>query len=462
MKRINKSSNSIIFLIMLIGLIFFYFTAIEYICSSFIALVNSLLLFMIGIFAIFICSFKLKYSFTLNGFIWLFIFFFCSIAPIMQLSSGGFPWNYKVSSLELFYTLILLIAWLVIYEVSYHMKSLFKLKINYMFDFSFSKRDGIFPDIILTLITICALLLCIKYYGFLNLFSRKIGAYNVTYNDGKGIPLLMGHVVRNFPLCICSIEIMRYRKFNLFVCISLICTILTKFPTGIGRFNLAVAYIGLLIIAFPSFFKKRKRFEIILSIGILYFFPLINIFRYVSLDEITISRILNSFEGIGSIFSSGDFDAFSIYVMTVENIDKNGPVFGAILGTLLFFIPRSIWPGKPVGSGTYIARMQGLEFDNLSCPIWAEGYLNGGVIGFIFTAIIFSRIVRNLDNCYWNKNTKKDEDNRFICLIYPFLLGYFFTMCRGALISCFAYTIGFVCTAFLCFLISHRIKFEKC
>ncbi len=441
---------------MIVGLVFFYASALDYICSSITNFINSLLFFIIGLVSIIICI-KIKYSFSIKSFIFIFILFFCSIAPMMQLASGGFPWHYKASSLTILYSLLLLVAWIITYEVTYRLKVYHRVSTKIVFEQNYKT----YVDVILLILAVGSTVLCIKYYGFLNLFSRSISAANVSYNDGNGLPLIMGHVIRNIPILVFSMELMRYRKLNFYIFTSFFCTIITKFPTGIGRFNMAVVYIGLTVTIFPHFFKRNKYFELILSIGLLYVFPIINIFRYVSLDNISIQQIVDYYKGIREIFTSGDFDAFSMFVMTVENIDKHGPIWGAIFGSLFFFVPRSIWTTKPVGSGTYLAEMQGLKFDNLSCPIFAEGYLNGGILGLLLSAFIFAKISKMLDAFYWEDETILREDHRFIDFVYPYLLGYFFTICRGALISCFAYTIGFLCTALLVFLLSHTAKISK-
>lgn len=454
-----KDRNTIIEIVMLIGLAFFYCNTLNYSFSSKANFVNSLLLLLLGIISILMCTKKIPYSYSVNSFIWLFVLFFCSIAPLMQLNSGSFPWQYRVSPGSLFTSIFYLYIWIAIYCLFYYAKPGKRLYTG--FSVSVIRRNSYLADIILVILAGCAVLMCISYFGYVNLFSRKISAANFTYDNGKMIPLIMGNVIRNLPICVCSMEILRHRRLNIFVFISLIFTIITKCPTGIGRFDMAVAYIGLVIIAFPRTFKNQKYFELLMTVGILYIFPVINIFRYVSIDNITIEKLMEGYKGISKIFSSGDFDAFSIYVMTVENIDKFGPKWGAILGSIFFFVPRSIWKGKPEGSGTYIAEMQGLGFDNISCPVFAEGYLNGGFFGFILMAALFATIVKKLDTAYWNSHVGDSDDTQFLSLVYPYLLGYIFTICRGALISCFAYTIGFVLTAFLVFCIANNVSIKR-
>ena len=62
-----------------------------------------------------------------------------------------------------------------------------------------------------------------------------------------------------------------------------------------------------------------------------------------------------------------------------------------LLGAMLFFIPRSIWPSKPIGSGATIAIYQRQSFKNISCPIIGEAIINFGIIGVIIFAVAIAK-----------------------------------------------------------------------
>jgi hypothetical protein len=60
-----------------------------------------------------------------------------------------------------------------------------------------------------------------------------------------------------------------------------------------------------------------------------------------------------------------------------------------LLGSLLFFVPSSVWGGKPLATGIFLAQYlianYSMWFTNLSAPLAAEGYLDfgpGGVIAY--------------------------------------------------------------------------------
>ncbi|WZH52221.1 MAG: hypothetical protein PIR53_19675 [Nocardioides alkalitolerans] len=92
----------------------------------------------------------------------------------------------------------------------------------------------------------------------------------------------------------------------------------------------------------------------------------------------------SSDDGVLSLATSGDYDAFLQVVNTYDYVGASGATWGnQILGSLLFFVPRSVWPGKPIDTGVLVADFQGFRFQNLSAPFWAEGYINFGWVGVV-------------------------------------------------------------------------------
>jgi hypothetical protein len=93
-----------------------------------------------------------------------------------------------------------------------------------------------------------------------------------------------------------------------------------------------------------------------------------------------------------------DMDAAQMVILAVNYAETigytNGDCLKAIIG---FFVPRKIWPGKPVESGMLV----GGEWvsrgyagtDNLSSPIVDDFYLDYGILGVILGMIFLSTIV---------------------------------------------------------------------
>jgi hypothetical protein len=124
---------------------------------------------------------------------------------------------------------------------------------------------------------------------------------------------------------------------------------------------------------------------------------------------------------------------------------------------LFFWIPRSFWPTKPIGSGAFLAEEQGFFFTNVSCNYFAEGYINFGIIGIFIFIIVLSFVTAKLDKMYWTICV--NSRNNYFNVIYCVLLGMIFFMLRGDLMSSFAYSIGFLFSIWLVYKVaSFKIK----
>lgn len=205
------------------------------------------------------------------------------------------------------------------------------------------------------------------------------------------------------------------------------------------RNSVAAMYIPVLLWSFPIF-RKRQVFVFIISIALLVIFPFLNKFRHV--DNI------NSFEKISfeldfSQFLDMNFDSYSMFMRVLKtDIVTNG---NQLLGVIFFWVPRSLWPGKAIGSGAYIAHETHLSFTNLSMPYMGEGYLNFGILGIIIFSVVLAYIFAILDSNYWKYN----NENNFSSLKYYLILGLVMFIMRGDLLSSFAYTIGYIMSFYL-------------
>ncbi len=116
--------------------------------------------------------------------------------------------------------------------------------------------------------------------------------------------------------------------------------------------------------------------------------PIFNAFRYQNATAAD-SRSLEAF------FSNIDFDAFSMTSHIIRYTGQNGFSYGDnILSSLLFFVPRSFWSGKSEHLAYYVwpqvRYYRNVWTNNLSSPLFAEGYYAFGLIGAaMITALLF-------------------------------------------------------------------------
>ena len=131
-----------------------------------------------------------------------------------------------------------------------------------------------------------------------------------------------------------------------------------------------------------------------------------------------------------------NFDASQIFMAVIK---QNRISWGnQLLGVLFFFVPRSIWPTKPVGSGHYLVLQNSGSYTNVSMPFFSEGYINFGYVGMLAFVIIAALIAKKFDTRYWSSPNRPSLQHG----IYFLLIGASMFIMRGDLMSSFAYTMG--------------------
>lgn len=293
------------------------------------------------------------------------------------------------------------------------------------------------------------LILAHYHFNIYSLFFRGLtrellDEYSVSKSSSGSVAgdLIFGKVIRSIPwsayILSCCIGCNRKQRVLLFFPM-----LLTVFPTGLSRNAAAMYWIAVFVLRFEKYLK-RNRFIYVMFIGIFIAFPFLNNFRVFGGDF----RINLSLDYLDSMH----MDASQIFMASMH---VNRITWGRqLLGALLFFVPRSIWPSKPVGSGHYFVISQHGTFTNVSFPFFAEGYINFGFVGIILFIIVLAYITGKFDGKFW-------LNHRFLefkptDVFYLILLGAMIYIMRGDLMSSLAYTIG-ICLSYYIVLTISRI-----
>lgn len=393
-------------------------------------------------------------SFSLNKFVWFYVFLFWGIAPLAQYAIGIFNWDVRITEVSAIKSNLLVLLFLFVYRYTY--KRILKKDVIDQKDYVTSRFQisDVGMGILLLLQLGIFLFFTIKSKGLVFLRGETS---ELIFSNAQPIQLIIDQVGRASCTFIAFLFFWHFRqaktpKNTFFFVASLTIMILTNFPLALPRYMAGAFYVGLLFI-FKPIFQRRSLPIVLLIFVFLIVFPAVTVARYItSFSEMEVSI------SVLSAFTSGDFDNFSTLNMAVLYVEKNGLTWGSqLLGVLLFFVPRTMWPTKPVGSGHHMAMEKNMDFTNLSCPIVAEGYINFGFVGTILFAILIGVILSKLDSNFYH--TKRIG---VIHLMYPLLLGLIIFILRGDLMSSWAYTVSFIIAAFLIFNIAKPfIQYEE-
>ena len=419
-----------------------FFTAAVFIISLIVILSSGLhhseLFDILNIFIALICSVSLfsyqSRPYSLYKILHIFVLFFFCIAPSIQFKNDVrffdtrfFEEDYLLTSGYVFVILLLYNAIYIIFDKKIKFED-YKYHRNVEY-----KRISLSQEILFLSISsiICLLFLYINKFNIYSLlfrggeFVNRIEISQITFliTDFFLRPMVM---ILFMTACILRVK----HKIVLFL-LGLLMVVCAP-PTGMARFAAAALYIPV-IVWFAPILRKRNVFVVFFIFGLLVVFPFIDVFRTNSEQAITSVLQFSQFKEL-------HFDSYSMFMRVLkDNIITDGR---QLLGVFLFWVPRTIWIDKPLGSGHFVAEIQDLYFSNLSMPYFSEGFVNFGNIGvFVFVTIIAYFTART-DKKYWIIIEKQKMDVRRI--IYLMTLGLFFLVLRGDLMSSFAYLCGFI------------------
>ena len=360
-----------------------------------------------------------------------FIFFFC-VAPTLQFKNDihflGTLFMESDYILTTSFSLLILIIFNLSYLFNYSKK--YKILVAPVHNIKFAKKTICL--LISISVAVCFIMLWMNNFNLLSLFVRG-GELKMSTEVSSIASLILSNFLRPMPMIIFVSALVFGLKNKFILTILFLCLFFACPPTGVERFTVAAIYLPVLLQTFPILWKKNV-FVLVLVFGLLIVFPFLNNFRYYE-DNSDIILSLNFDQ-----FTDLHFDSYSMFMRVLK--DDIVTYGRQLIGVLLFWVPRSLWPDKPVGSGHFVAETTNLGFDNISMPFFGEGYINFGVIGVIIFTIFLSLFASKQDRLFWSREDINTPSWNKIK--YYIFIGMFLFILRGDLMSSFAFLCGYI------------------
>lgn len=425
-----------------------------------------------------------RHAFGFDMLHWLFCLFFLGFAPFLQHIANIYPWDLvptigEVIAANLMYTL-----WSLCYILGRDYRKIpvlnrpvaalgtrlapFKARITGLLPDTdalgrsavnrLERLDAALPSLkegsrmaayrkeplkvkIMDLLLLASLICCMVDLAVVGLMGQISRSTSSAGTGSVALDLIFVHGINNLLLFVAVVFILEVKKTGKITwrtVTALACLGIAAFPTGLSRNMMASFYAGLLVLTFDVT-KKGRWFSWVIIFGLVLIFPAMNIFRWLK----TLQKgglwelIIKSFS---SCYLEGHFDAHQMLITTVRYVEEFGLSWGRqILGALLFFVPRSLWPGKPEGTGhTTIVGLDQFYFSNVSANLTVEGYMNFGLAGIVLFAVLVGILARRVDDFYWRRRSCWEE--KLGDIVYPFVMFMFFFLLRGDMMSAWAYT----------------------
>ena len=455
----EKILSESILTIVLLGIVTYIFKDIEWSSKSLFSIIGFIIIGILSIYSVL----KDSRIISMNKFYWYFQLVFMSIAPLCQYLSEYSPWGIKIDEKDIRAATYLIVFGNCIYLIFYR-----KCKIHLRLRTGDNRNlnpiivDRYYSQLVLFCIVVCAVIgffVLVKMIGFYNLFFRS---ENVLDIENSTINFIVRKFLTAFPAMAYTVFVFVNKKNkSLFLKIGslllAIFSLIANFPTSTTRYWMGTLFIGM----FFSMYISRRESRIVdygIIFGLLVVFPIFYMFKTLTIDDLLAGNI--EFSGIVESFNTIDFDAFTLVARSVRYVRENGITWGQqLINIILFFIPRSIWSGKPITTNVLVASSQGQAFTNLSCPLVAEGYINFGILGIVLYCFIYAKINKYFDDLFWRKSN--DEKINLINMLYPYLCVITIYINRGPLQPSFIQTIALCSPMFVINIFSQKVKLKN-
>lgn len=393
-----------------------------------------------------------KYAISIDLIYWIFMFVFMYFAPMLQYANAQFPWNGQLSDSEILSANIIVLLFNVFYALGKAMARHVRIRrivttrhSQFLCQtFTYGKRMRLLFTLLMCLLTAYS----VSKTGLLGIVTSRDNAIQAFYSgDNTAVALVVEAIIPAFmayTVAEAAQGMIKKRENGVRFFLLILCLLICFFPTTLPRYKLAVIYGTILVVLCP-WVKKSNNFFWIFALAMFVLFPLLGGARRI-LELESFKAVFE--EGFLGVYLKGDYDAYRMLVSTFRFVDDNGITWGRqLLGVILFFVPRSIWQSKPIGSGATVIQNEfgSSVFSNVSCPIIGEGFINFGLLGVALFGIVIGNLVFKADKLYW----ENESGDGFSFSPYLFITFIAFFMLRGDLLSGFAYMAGFIITGYI-------------
>lgn len=374
------------------------------------------------------------------GVFWIFVYTGMGLAPLAQLATGrSTALAIQVGDRELTMASLLTLLGCVCFDVAYHLK--------------LRRRGGASPQLrfrtlrsmdVLRIFSVAAVVAALVYIiqvGGLSVFflSRQETSQaldEISPDSGQALRAIISaagsvgcltalifylHVWRTRDVALAAVD-------GLLLAALAVMNIVINNPVSNSRYWTLAVVFGLLL---PLIRGRKGLFNAAVAGGVIasiVIFPLSDITRRAAGTGAPLSS-----ESVWITIATKDYDQFTMLANTLAYTADHGLSWGMqALGPVLFWVPRVIWPDKPLDTGVEVGQWMNSINVNLSAPLWAEAWINFGLPGLILVFAALGLLARRLDSGFRAEILSKGSVGYLGISIFA---GYLFILLRGSLLQ---------------------------
>lgn len=331
--------------------------------------------------------------------LWLFVYIFMGLAPLLQLRTGLFPTTTPGLSVDRADAAALV----VVVSLSCVEVGLWLARRR---EAAATASTGRISPRRATLLGYAGIVLALYYIaqvGVGTLFSTRLGINARRHDLWPDVTVeAIITVAAYVPLLVAVHALVRARRearaagepsrggWLAAGCLVLLLVVVN--PVTSPRYVFGTVLLSLIFLSGAFRTPARTRVALLaITAALVFVFPYADVFRtdYGGSNQATL---------VSNLTRNGDYDAFAQIVNTVGYVDTHGSTDGEqALGVALFWVPRSVWPGKPTDTGVLLAEAADYRFTNLSAPIWSEMYINAAWPGVVALSVLLGLVIGGLN-----------------------------------------------------------------
>ncbi|SFK20837.1 hypothetical protein [Cellulomonas sp. KH9] len=258
--------------------------------------------------------------------------------------------------------------------------------------------------VVLTVVGVLAAAYFVTRVGFSTLFMSRYTAYDIRSERMPDVAVRsIVSAAGSYPLLVAAGVYLRIwatralgarsTRYAPLLALAVVVLLTVVNPISAARYDFGTVVFALAVMAGAAATVARGRVLMAaVVVGLLFVFPVADAFRS---DAVNTSR--NGF--FGEYLANPDYDAFWQIGNALLYADSGlAQPLRQATGVLLFWVPRPLWPDKPIDTGVLLAQYRGYSFENLSAPLWAELLVNGGVVALIVGFVLLGALLGRLDD----------------------------------------------------------------
>lgn len=362
---------------------------------------------------------------------WYFVLIFLSVAPLAQYLTSYCPWGYAISEDLMVGANGVITLWCVFFGATYTLASR-KWGGPSRCRMAEPRESVLLPSGLLSGTALVALCVAVfaylaGRYGLAEMTSERV-SYGLSATSWAD--WILSYALPAIPALGCCHCLLLSKARKAWLAPAALLFVLTLFcmnPVYGSRYSVAAAYLPILLALLPQGALRNRTFDVVILVAVIMVFPMMNAFKTMTLDQVTLGYLLENFAGS---YRSIDFDAYSMVARTLQYVDGAGLCMGTqLVGSLLYGLP-GMASKVSVATGELVSSAQGASYTNLSAPLQAEAYVDFGLAGVVAYAALIALVFEALDRSFWKQ---EGNDDSFLTIAFFVLVAFAMFLMRGAL-----------------------------